>query len=161
MKKLTTLSMLILLISIKLSFSQKVEQWLISPCGGVFTQGQTSIQFALGEVITETISSADNILTQGFVQPYYNFTDLSVKDLSKTNFDIKIYPNPVLKELWINPVNIEISQYEILNISGKIVQQNILVANKIDFESLNCGIYLLKLYSKDQQIVKTVKIVKM
>ena len=60
--------------------------------------------------------------------------------------DIKIYPNPVQNELFIDGLNGQINQLEIIDYSGRIItsisEKNI---KSIDVSGINQGIYILKI----------------
>ncbi|MBK6858841.1 MAG: T9SS type A sorting domain-containing protein [Saprospiraceae bacterium] len=73
---------------------------------------------------------------------------------------IFVKPNPIYDCFEINNLKVkEIYSYQILNLSGQIVQSNFLNENmKICLQNINQGIYLLKLSnSETNTIIKIVK----
>jgi len=69
---------LILLIAcmagIGYAFAQSVKPEVIASAGDYFTSTNNSMSWTLGECITETYSSVNNTLTQGFQQSTYTIT---------------------------------------------------------------------------------------
>lgn len=52
-------------------YSQNVYPQVIATSGNSFSNSQNKVDWTLGETITETLSTSNNILTQGFQQPSY------------------------------------------------------------------------------------------
>ena len=83
------------------------------------------------------------------------FCNLSNNNFEKLNFTI--FPNPVKSELNIimDDQYEEVISYEIFNAIGqKIDKNNIGLDNKINCESFNNGIYLLKLFTNNSSMSK-------
>ena len=55
------------------------------------------------------------------------------------------YPNPVGKSLYISSETSEYSQYQIVDITGKIITSNILKTQQINVSDIPRGLYVLKL----------------
>ncbi len=91
------------------------------------------------------------------VSNIFNTIANSINDIDKSN-SIKIYPNPTNGTLTIESEDIEIGDIKIYDLNGRLVF-NKEYKSEIDISILNEGIYLLKLYSKDEEILKTEKIV--
>ncbi len=64
---------------------------------------------------------------------------------------IKIYPNPASNLVFINGDN-NISNFEIYNLSGKLILKNKIVANTINVSKLKKGIYFIKLFKNNNLI---------
>jgi hypothetical protein len=71
----------------------------------------------------------------------------------------KVYPNP-----FVDFVNIDasskLSKVVVTNIAGQVVKQVVNPANRIQLNELRSGIYFISLYTSDNVIAKTAKIVK-
>jgi len=81
---------------------------------------------------------------------------LSISTLS-SNFDVKIYPNPSVDVInIIHDINAEID-YQIIDITGKIIKDGTLEENQIH-HSLESGFYFLKLYT-NSKLAKTQKLI--
>lgn len=74
---------------------------------------------------------------------------LSIKDLEKSN--IKIFPNPVNDNLFINLPNVDI-EISVYSIEGKLILEKLkpLTLNyQLDVSSLKSGLYLLRIINKN------------
>jgi len=67
--KTITLTVAILIISI-LSFAQSIDREVLSSSGDSFEGPNSSVSWTLGEIVTETLTDGNTIITQGFQQPY-------------------------------------------------------------------------------------------
>ena len=148
MKKL----LLILLCLPMIGFGQVTSPSVVSSSGDSYSNGNIMMDFTLGQIVIETYTNSNTILTQGFHQG-----DLKVTT-SVVNLDIKtkIYPNPttnfIIIELEKN-VNAELLVYDI---NGKIVIKDKLneeQKKQLDFSFLNQGNYLLHINIADKQSV--------
>jgi hypothetical protein len=69
------------------------------------------------------------------------------------NAGIEIYPNPAIDRLFIdNYTTQEIKQIQIFDISGKIVLQTEFTGEYIDIQSLQKGVYVLKIQVGEQWV---------
>jgi hypothetical protein len=79
---------------------------------------------------------------------------LSTADIRKTESDIKIAPNPLND--WLTVVSDKnVSEYEILDLSGRIIIPKSKFHNSIFLKSLSTGSYILKLFDGHHIIYKT------
>jgi hypothetical protein len=107
-----------------------------------------------------------NIITpspdqNGYVWRDYEFSstcNLSITDFVSIN-SISAYPNPARDKIWLeNPNQIKIEKAEIYNMSGQMVKSFYAINDFIDIESLNSGVYFVKIYSdKSSNIFKVLK----
>lgn len=157
MKYLSTTTFFILCFFVYVN-SQSVELSLVSSAGGFFQTDNESLTFTVGEIVTETFSSSDLILTQGFLQVYDEETDYFQKE--SIDLEIMIYPNPVSTffNLKINNCN-TISNanpllLNIFDINGKNVlsKKVIQMPSQIDISSLYSGTYFVKLQQSSSNI---------
>lgn len=145
-------------------FSQYQVHQLISSSGGFYENTDFSVSWSVGEIVTETLSNENTILTQGFQQ---SFSDpVSIKD-DKNNIDgsyLKIYPNPAHNFLTIRIKTAEgenyPNQYQLYNSSGKRIHSSEIEFPEtiIDVQTYMSGIYILKLYNSESQYNETHKI---
>ncbi|PIA81081.1 hypothetical protein BFR04_15385 [Gaetbulibacter sp. 4G1] len=92
----------------------------------------------------------------GSANPSQN-TTLSTEDVLASNF--KIYPNPVKDIVTIESKNVKVSSVEMYSIIGnKVISENNLVNNRFDVSALSSGIYLLKVNTDDNSLVKKIVI---
>lgn len=84
-------------------------------------------------------------------------SNLSVDKISDNN--LHIYPNPFEDHIYIKSIKqLSNYQYRIINMSGKRIQEGLLVNNTIDCSSLQSGVFLLKIFSQGES--HNIKIVK-
>ena len=69
---------------------------------------------------------------------------------------IKIYPNPVAQTLKIDAGNLELDRVEVYNLFGQLVLDRSNNLKSINMQSLESGMYLLKLYSGENVVTKKV-----
>ena len=73
---------------------------------------------------------------------------------------VKLYPNPVKNNLFINSNEINFDAVSIYSVEGKqVLSQNQILDNTIDVSNLASGIYVVKLNSADSEAVVTRKII--
>lgn len=85
-----------LIISLQ-CFNQSLSRELISTTGNFFTNGSINISWSLGETVTETVTTPNVILTQGFQQP--DFTGLQILQIHEGWSGISTYLIPAQKEV--------------------------------------------------------------
>ncbi len=142
------------------TFSLSAQE-VITAQGDYFTASNGSLSWTLGEPITETFSNGSNDLTQGFQQTKLIAT--LVNNIT-SNINIQLYPNPVANYLTINlgfgfKTGI---YYNLMDNQGKLIKIALLKNTKsvVDFSTYAKGVYLLNISSKDNQIIKTYKVIK-
>ncbi len=126
---------------------------VLSSQGQHFQNAQFELSWTVGEMAAvSTISSGNNIFTQGFHQPD-KFTIAFTEDLMAT-WSAGLYPNPADEYVTLSllAANNEELVVEILDAAGKLVRspQKLQVPpgqQQINFplSDLACGIYLLRL----------------
>ena len=135
-----------------IGFGQVTTPSVVSSSGDSYSNGGVIMDYTLGEIVIETYTNSNTILTQGFHQG-----DLIVST-GVVNLDIKtkIYPNPstnfLIVELEKN-VNAELLVYDI---NGKIVIKDKLneeQKKQLDFSFLTQGNYFLHINISDKQSV--------
>lgn len=129
---------------------------------GSYHDSNISVDWSLGELVTETIESVNGlvILTQG-MQQSPNDQTLNYPNNNESQ-SLIYYPNPVTKQVNITFDNKQYHKYLFIGVLGETVQQGILenTHNSLDIEKLASGIYFLKIFNKENQIIQTIKIIK-
>ena len=148
---------LVLIIGLALPY-MAISQEVVSSAGDSYSNSSLQADFTIGEVVIESISTADIVFTQGFQQPMLS----TVLAIDKEVYNIEIYPNPVKQFLRIelsNPTH-DI-KYHLVDIQGNIIDRGDLHESEtpISFMDQQPGIYFLVLSNADYQL-KTYKIIK-
>ena len=160
MKRIYSIFILIFLFSISVT-SQDLDHYVIGSDGGHSRNNQFSLDYTIGEVVTEFgEDTLNNVhLTQGFQQTM--LSKVSVEEHIE-EIEIGVYPNPAVDYLNVSiPKLQEDMKFSLYDMQGKLIeQQNILSSSfKIGFNQMSTGSYLLVFSSKDQRI-KTLQVQK-
>ncbi|WP_298878591.1 BNR-4 repeat-containing protein [uncultured Polaribacter sp.] len=83
------------------------------------------------------------------------FSKAALNTNSFTSNDIGIYPNPSTGIINIKS-SIKNLDYQLYNIQGKLIQQNKILNNSLDFSDLSKGIYFIKIVSTKGSIAKKI-----
>src|SRR4051812_9015968 len=59
--------------------AQSLSPKVIASAGGYFTSANASLSWTLGETMGQTFTNGNNVLTQGFQQPYVTVSLLNLK----------------------------------------------------------------------------------
>lgn len=127
-------------------------QEVIASDGSFSLNSQGSLSWTLGEVVTETFSTSDNFLTQGFQQKLEGF--LYIGEISFE--DHIIFPNPFLSEITVSSSCSESNyQIDIYDNQTKLVYTNKFLFSvpceqvNIDLAALPAGIYFFTVIIPD------------
>lgn len=155
---------LILFISLMCLFitskGQSITNELIGSAGGSFP----TMDWSVGEVMTETFVSAEIILTQGFHQDVFS-SETNTENISYPKDDFLLYPNPAIDKMYlkINTRNFEDSNLQLimLDITGQVIYRDNSLSemNYINIHNITEGFYIIKILS-NENIIKTFKIIK-
>jgi hypothetical protein len=165
MKKITILvSGLVLTAGV--SFAQTLSPTVIGSAGETFYGGNVSLSWTVGEIAITTVSSAGNILTQGFHQPE-NGIAIGIANQDKL-FSINAFPNPISENLTleINSDKPENFLIEVTDILGKLVKSTSIYVgdgqaqHSISMASFAPGAYLVKVTSSNGKFTKAIKLTK-
>ena len=145
---------LLLIVFPVVCFAQEITQAVIGTAGGNHQNDTYANSWTIGEVITETYTIENNILSQGFHQGNL-VVDWIGKDVPQ-EFQIKAYPNPA-KDIMIIELQDPGLDYQLVNVKGRVIQNGIFfsIQDQIDFTHIPAGTYFLKV--KDYKTHKVIK----
>lgn len=148
----------VLLVSLLISFSS-IGQEVISNQGETYSNTNGTIDFTLGEVVINTVSSGTNDITQGFHQTNWSF--VGIEDL-QPDYEVSVFPNPMETQLLIQAEKFQGVKYELFDSKGKIVKQAQLVQEEthIDVQHVSAGAYQLRLTNELNQPLKKFTLIK-
>jgi hypothetical protein len=154
----------IIIILITCNFFGKAQnktQELVTSGGDEFKGENISLEWSLGEIMTETFEGEYYTLTQGFNQAIYTITSVKCK---RKYQNIAVYPNPCRDHFFVDLKMEEDIKYSlrIIDIIGKIVHVDQLTnhANKIDIQFLKSNMYIVQILNNKNRIIKTFKLEK-
>lgn len=136
---------MILICCIGLTYAisaQKITPSVISNAGNVVKNATHSIEWTLGEFMTETIRNNNGSITQGFHQANLLFTAIDQTEIA----GLDVFPNPVSQSLTVQNLSDGALDMQINHITGAGVYQS-KIANgieKFDFSNYPAGVYLIQ-----------------
>jgi hypothetical protein len=142
------------------AIAQELNPSVISTGGETFIASGCSLDFVIGEIVTESYTEQGVMLTQGFLQGKED--GMAINEQTISIDDIDVYPNPSNDMLYIMceakdmPIRIEI-----VGIQGCIVSSVQFKNNPmaVSLNQLNPGLYMLRLIFPDHNYVSK-KIIK-
>lgn len=149
-------------------FGQNITTQLVGSSGNSFSNEDLSLDWSLGETVTETFTSSSYTLTQGFHQSQYIISSLA--DNLSENINFKIFPNPTTDLIFINIETKNTTfadrisnNYALVlrDISGKILKKSDFndETAEINFSQYAAGAYFVTIL-EDKISVKTFQIIK-
>ena len=140
--------------------AQTIDKDVTASAGSEMSTSEFTIGYTIGEPIVG-MAKAEGSVDQGFwtgslkVEPITAENDLD---------GIKVYPNPVENELTIFTDNNEIFGITLFGMNGqRVFKQNVAstqLEHTIDLSYLSKGVYILRLFIKDDAEEKLFKIIK-
>lgn len=142
-------------------YAQEISQEIISSSGDYSDGSSGQLSWTLGDLAIETYSSGDVSLTQGFQQPSYEvITTFESHDYS---FVTRVYPVPSSDVITVEFGEI-LNDLEVVlyNLQGEIVLSRQVESETItlDLNYLSPSEYILKIINKENNLIKSYKIVK-
>jgi hypothetical protein len=127
-----------------MGFSQQISSRLICAGGESFIAANQSLEFAIGEIATETYLLNNNTLTQGFFQGTPE--GIGINEDFVQNANVRIFPNPGRSQMTVN-CDIQAETIEIIDLQGRVLflKQCPQQKETLNIENLQQGIYLLRL----------------
>jgi len=146
------------------TFAQSVRPEVIATTGDYYTSTNNSMSWTLGECITETYSTKDNTLTQGFQQSSYTIT--AVTQLAFDVISVKAFPNPTTDYINVSVETTDGSQMnysvELFDLQGKqLMNENTKVKfMQLDMSQFANGTYFMKVTDQGKNMLQNFKILK-
>ena len=137
--------------------AQTAQPSVVNASGGFIQNGTVNVEWSLGELAVTTIGTADNLLTQGFLQPLLD--SLTGVSSHFAEGEITAFPNPVSTQLFFKTTSPDIATIAVCDVLGRMVLET-KFSTELDLHQLNSGMYFIALYDKKRQLVKSFKIVK-
>ena len=150
--------------------AQGANRYVIASDGGSVTTGTMVLDWTLGEPISGTGYTHDQMFTQGFQQPVLEAVRVempnAVSTRSYVDIEFTLHPNPVSSSLTLNMTAPHESDIDLVIVdgNGKLFFSKALPAGsikqEIDVRALVPGFYFLRLYDEDKQLLDAFKISK-
>lgn len=153
------LTLLIVLSCHTLLYSQSKLPALIGTTGNGIANTSGYLDYSIGEVITSTFENNTSILSQGFLQG--NLDNPNGVFKNEMLSQIVIYPNPVSEWITIVGEVKKIKYVSICNNLGEELSTTYFITNRLDVGSLLPGLYSLKIFDNNNQLLFTNKFLKL
>ncbi len=144
-------------VILSLSCRAQSNVGILNPVGFSFHNDSLLATVSIGEPVIQTIQSNSVFITQGFLQ-----TELETTTLLQSLWTGKepiVYPNPFDKQIQISNAA-SYTKYCLYDCFGKLIDSNTF-SPIMNLEHLNASTYLLVLYSENNQVTHSFKIVKL
>ncbi len=149
------------LLCLFLSLSTVSAQQVVSSGGDHHEAGEISISWTLGETVIETFSTEENILTQGFHQPW--LTVVAVDEILEPGYIITAFPNPAQSyvTLRVEAESFENMTFRLYDFNGRLIEQNPIQGylTNISFLALKPAVYFITIIKENKRLT-TLKIIK-
>ena len=130
--------------------------YALNTAGTTGTSGGTTYTYSVGEAVVFNNSCS---LTPGVIQPTCLCT-VPVAEVFDQRYTARFFPNPTSSHVVVETNFSDFSELSIISMDGKLVKTGKFDYQPVDFTDLPSGAYLLRLSTADNQILKTVKIIK-
>jgi hypothetical protein len=140
-------------------------QETVPASGGNATGSGGSSSYTVGQVVYTTNTGTNGSISQGVQQPF-EISIVTGVDETTINLEMAVYPNPTTNFLSLKvdastSLNNQNLSYQLFDLQGKVIENKRVTASNttIRMEALPKAIYFLKVI-KDQQLIKTFKVIK-
>ena len=144
-----------------LCYTAVYSQQVVSTAGLTSQTASGGISYTIGECVTETFSTSNTTLTQGFQQAKLTIT--GINGISNLGYTITAFPNPAsdFVKLSVSDNKVKDLRYALYDMNGKVISFKQLENAEmlIPFSDVSPASYILKVFS-GQQEVKSFKIIK-
>lgn len=114
--------------------------WTIN--GTVYVGDTLNYQANWGDIISITQTVHRNCITKSsFIELTIEENPSGIESLQR--HEIRVYPNPSQNEIFVE-ANLGLTQYEIYNVNGQLIQFETLENNRIDISNLKSGLYFIR-----------------
>lgn len=150
----------LMLVMVMIWFTYSASAQIVSPTVTAshsynYQKNGVFIDMSIGELAITTLESSSQIITQGFLQPISIEIPCDIPELI-------YFPNPVVDRITIEAsyCDVHVKYIEAYDLFGKSVLVAEASENIIDLTSIGVGVYLLRVYDNDEQLLGTIKIIK-
>ncbi len=152
---------IVLLFSLFFCLAGNAQQ-SINTSGGNGSGAGGSFSYTIGQIDNVSAKGTGGSIDQG-VQQAFEIEVLGTDTFANINLEMKAYPNPTTANLNLKITNysIENLNYQLFDISGRIISKNKITSEEttISMENLSAGNYLLQI-AENEKTLKTFKIAK-
>ncbi|MCO5250114.1 MAG: T9SS type A sorting domain-containing protein [Candidatus Kapabacteria bacterium] len=117
---------------------------------------EDSLVFGNSHLLMQDRNSEDifNIIEHWLRQ--FSTNTVSIESKFDNNISINLYPNPTGNEIWIESNSMDVIEYCIYSMDGRLLQESTVLNQKIDLSGAPNGLLFVKLKHKEQVIMKKI-----
>ncbi len=110
-------------------------------------------------IATSTVSSIAGTSTQTVVTVLSNYDVVSVKENTKSEIDLSVFPNPSSGVIHFATESTDAAKVIALDVTGKVIATEIVEMGKakMNLTNLSSGVYIYQVVDKSNQVLKTGK----
>lgn len=140
--------------------AQSISPSVVSSGGGNFQGSSSTLDWTVGETITETAVGGSSILTQGYHQSSY--TIVSIPDTEHSDIQVSVFPNPTDDFITIKTDGEALYSVCLVDNTGKLVYQESEMKNsvRIDLRAYATSNLILTVNKKNSKEFKSFRIIK-
>lgn len=151
--------LLILLLFTAMGYSQTISKQVIGSAGSTQSNSDFKISWTTGEPIVGLMSAGGNQLGNGYY-PALDLKTLKIED-KDLELQIKVYPNPTSKMLYISHPELNSFSITITEMNGKQIYSGLIMKESaLDISNYVQGIYFVTIENKETNKKNTYKIIK-
>ncbi len=142
------------------NFAQTIDNQSIDSGGVSVTNNGISLLYTVGEVAIQDYSTANNLISEGFISIASSNNTLST--INPNSNIVSLYPNPTKNNLEVSNSLETINKMTIYDINGRTVLSLTGIASKsksIDTSFLEKGVYVITLWTTNS--IETRKFIKL
>jgi hypothetical protein len=158
--KMKYIPILIFVLTITVVHGKQTYPELITSSGADYINQNIQLSWSIGEIISETYDQSGKQLTQGFQQTD-KATQTGLEKHPNLENQILAYPNPAKGKIYLRTdQSLYKYQYRIFDALGKLVYSGEIITtdNTIDIIHIPSGMYFMKIYSKERNLISTLKL---
>jgi len=149
------------MLIVQLGFAQlTIKKSSIDSGGEVSANGDITMIYTVGEVVTQESNLGNILISEGFINPdFFAIVKVEVDEFDELE-GVTVYPNPTVR--YVNVEFVQNRQVQILlyNENGKIILQEKGDRFRLDLSSVASGLYFMIVKDDEHQKYKSFKIVK-
>lgn len=124
--------------------------------GGTLNGGAITVDYAIGEVVTQSSADISANVVSGILQPK-NQSVLSVVEEAYKNA-LVVYPNPTQGLIHLS--SLQAHNASLYSLNGDKLEVFMALDQTIDISHLQSGLYILKIYNNNSELISLNKISK-
>jgi hypothetical protein len=148
--------LVLLLLPILIS-TNSFSQVLLNTAGNTIKNSDYNFEYAIGEISISTLSSSDNTITQGLLQPNIKLLNPQCEIIRGT---LLRFENPTRDRVRIAGQFDWITSYQVYATDGKLLRNSPFYNNYIDLSNLPAALYFIRLFPGCEGNFTVLKIIK-